>query len=698
MNVLQIVPEMKMGGVETGTLDLSRALVLAGHQAWVISAGGPLVQELEKSGVRHVLLPVEQKNPLQIWSLAKKVRRIILSEKIDIVHARSRVPAWIAFLAVRKTPARFLTTAHGYYRPHWGSQVMGWGERVICVSKAVQEHIQKRFHAAPDRTCLIHRGVDLSKFPFRDRIFSASQLRIGLVGRITPLKGHDDFIRAIGLLREEIPFVKGIVIGDAPGSKKEYYDSLLNLRDQLGLKETIEFQPGISNIAEAMQKLDLLVLATTVPEAFGRVIVEAQALGIPVIATSVGGVVDIIDDAKTGWLVPCADPRRMAEKIKEVFSLGGKITEIVKNARKKAEESFNLQGMVKKTLNVYQSLLKEPKILIIKFSALGDLILISPALRAFKQFFPGGQVALLTNDVYQTLAQNSPYVDSVLTRDTQPGNGFVKWLKLLWEIRCRRFDVLVDFQNNDKSHWLGWASGIRRRIGYARGGRGFCLTQKIEYLPENGPVESQNRLLNLLGISIQDKNLEMWSSPSEIKKVNDWFESKPHLANQPLIALFPFSNARWQTKRWGDENFIELARRIDIELDAIAVFVGGKEDVDFVRQLSSLDFRHESVVGLFSLGELHEFLKKCRAFVTGDSAPLHVAAAAGVPTLALFGPTDPRRHCPPGQIQVLHHPVSCAPCYLTVCKITTHDCLKKISVDQVLDEIRKILVKNKSTS
>jgi len=697
MNVLQIVPEMKMGGVETGTLDMSRALVSEGHRAWVISAGGPMANDLENAGVQHIQLPVNLKNPLRIWRLSKKIRKIIISEKIDIVHARSRVPAWIAFFAVRKTPARFLTTAHGYYRPHWFSQVMGWGERVICVSKAVQEHIQKRFHVEPDRTCLIHRGVDLSKFPFHERTFSPSRLCIGIVGRITPLKGHDHFLRAMGLLKKEISFVKGVVIGSAPESKKEYFDGLLKLRDELGLREAVEFRGSTSNIAEAMQCLDLLVLATTVPEAFGRVIVEAQALGIPVIATNVGGVVDIIEDGKTGWLVPPANPEMLSKKIREVFNSGENISEIARKARRKAEEVFNLQGMAKKTLDVYQGLLKEPKFLVIKFSALGDIILISPALRALKQFFPSSEVTLLTNDAYQNLGRNSPHVDTVLERNTQSGNVIGKWVKLLWEIRCRRFDTLIDFQNNDKSHWLGWASGIRRRIGYARGGRGFCLTQKKRFMPEYGPVESQNRILNLLGISIQDMNVEMWSSSSEVQKVNNWFNSKPYLAHQPLIALFPFSNARWQTKRWGNENFTELARRIDIELDAVPVFVGGKEDMDFNQELMDLDFRHENVVGLFSLGELHEFLKKCRVFVTGDSAPLHVAAAAGVPTLAFFGPTDPRRHCPPGKIQVLHHSVPCAPCYSTDCKIKTHDCLKKISVDQVLDEIRRILVKNKSS-
>jgi ADP-heptose:LPS heptosyltransferase len=162
-----------------------------------------------------------------------------------------------------------------------------------------------------------------------------------------------------------------------------------------------------------------------------------------------------------------------------------------------------------------------------------------------------------------------------------------------------------------------------------------------------------------------------------------------------LIAFFPFSNARWVTKQWGVDRFLELSKKVSKELGAIPVFIGGKEDQNFSQVLKrDLKVSHLDLIGQTNIGKLAELLKQCRAFVSGDSAPLHVASAAGVPTIALFGPTDPVRHAPPGFVKVLTHAVPCAPCYSPTCKIKTHDCLRGITVDEVFQEIKNILEKH----
>ncbi len=385
MRVLQIVPQMKMGGVETGTLDLACELVRLGHSSFVVSAGGPLVQVLEKEGVRHIELPVHRKSLWGIWSSSRILRRIIQKEKIEIVHARSRVPAWIAWLAIRKTSARFVTTAHGYYRPHGGSRVMGWGERVIAVSEAIQEHLIHNFGVSNERIRLIPRGVDLKKFPFHLKSINCKASRIGILGRITPLKGHEFFLMAMKEVIKIFPDAKGFVIGDAPASKQNYYQDLLKLRENLGLSSYVDFLPGTQNVYEAIKNLDLLVLATTTPEAFGRVLVEAQAVGTPVVATRVGGVLDIIEHGKNGWLVPPQDAQVLAEQIIQILKNPENVSACIREARHSVEEKFNLGLMVNRTLKVYEELLKHPRILVIKSSALGDVILASPTFRALKK-------------------------------------------------------------------------------------------------------------------------------------------------------------------------------------------------------------------------------------------------------------------------------------------------------------------------
>ena len=165
MKILQILPRLDYGGVEIGTVDLAQELIERGHKAYVISAGGELVGKLVKSGVIHYELPVNKKS-IKTLFLIRKIRAIIEKEGIDIVHARSRIPAWVAYFATRKSNAKFVTTCHGYYSKHVISRVMGWGERVIVISRVVDRRMIEDFGVSQERIRLIHRGLKLKKYSF----------------------------------------------------------------------------------------------------------------------------------------------------------------------------------------------------------------------------------------------------------------------------------------------------------------------------------------------------------------------------------------------------------------------------------------------------------------------------------------------------------------------------------------------------
>ena len=195
MNILQILPTLDIGGVETGTIDLARYLVKNGHKAIVVSGGGRIVKELEVIGSRHYLLPVGKKSLFNIIRMAKELSDIIRREDIDIVHARSRVPALIAYFACKRTNRVLITTAHGYYKKHIMSEPMGWGKFVIVASNIMAKHMAGAFNVPYDRIRLIPRGVDLSRFTLRqEKAVRADEFVIGIIARITPLKGHSDFI------------------------------------------------------------------------------------------------------------------------------------------------------------------------------------------------------------------------------------------------------------------------------------------------------------------------------------------------------------------------------------------------------------------------------------------------------------------------------------------------------------------------
>jgi len=269
MNILQILPELNVGGVETGTVDLARRLVKLGHKAVVVSAGGPMVEELVAGGAIHYQLPVHKKSIFHILKMIPKLVEIIQKEDIDVVHARSRVPAWIAYYACRRANKPFITTCHGYYSKHLFSRAMGWGKFVICPGKVIARHMAEDFDVPLERIRLVPRSVDIEKFKFWDPAEKrkAKEFNIGIIGRITPLKGHMDFIKAMARLSRQIPYLKIWIVGDAPASKSAYKEQLQVLVRRLALWESTQFLGTQRDMPEVLKNLDLVVLASKTHDA-----------------------------------------------------------------------------------------------------------------------------------------------------------------------------------------------------------------------------------------------------------------------------------------------------------------------------------------------------------------------------------------------------------------------------------------------
>ena len=419
MKVLQILPELNVGGVERGTVDFAKYLVSCGHQSVVVSNGGVLVEALTNDGSRHYTLPVHKKSLWTMIKMVKAVRKIILEENIDIVHARSRVPAWIAYFACRKTNAAFVTTCHGYYQSRWFSQIMGWGKLVIVPSEVIGRHMIENFGVSRENLRYIPRSVDLEKFnkPRPDRTGDPTKI-VSIVGRLTPLKGHTYFIKAMAKVIRLMPYVKVQIIGDAPPKKESYKRELELLVRRLGLSDHIEFLGNRHDVPELLAKTDVLVLSTITQEAFGRVILEAQAVGVPVIATKVGGVVDIIDDGKTGLLVMPKDIEAMAREVMRLLKdkpLGEKLAQ---EALTKLKENFTLEHMASRTLQVYEELINSTSILVIKLSSIGDVVLVTSSLKALREHFPKAKIYCLVGKDAGRALHNCPYLDDLIIFDS----------------------------------------------------------------------------------------------------------------------------------------------------------------------------------------------------------------------------------------------------------------------------------------
>ncbi|MDP3921581.1 MAG: lipopolysaccharide heptosyltransferase II [Candidatus Omnitrophota bacterium] len=696
MKVLQVLPSLDVGGVERGVIDLARAMRKRGEEIVVISSGGALVAQLHKMGVTHYALPVHRKSLFSL-ALVPRIARIIQREHVDVVHARSRVPAWLAWLAARQTQTPFVTTCHGYYSNHLLSRVMGWGKRVIVISRIIGRHMIDDFGVSPERIRLIHRGLDLQHFTHRPIVKRTPRIfRILNIGRLSPIKGQLEFLRAVHLLRRDLQQIEVCLVGSEGKGKHKYTELLKQTVRQLGLEACVKFLGTRRDIPELLRGADLLVLSTLVPEAFGRVVIEAGAVGCPVVSTRVGGVLDIIDEGENGRLVPPGDPEAMAAAMFDSLTSVEQSTRLAENLRKKVENNFTLDQLVDKTIAVYDEVKKEKKILVIKLGAMGDVILAVPSLRMLRERFPDASISVLVDKKFAPLLKGCPYIQEVIPVERRRFPRLLYLLRLAKSLRREGYDASVDLQNSKWTHLLAFLAAIPERFGFRRGHFGFLLNRPDRFFRvAEPPVKNQYRILSKVGVQKWDDRLELWPDAKSEKKVDEVLEEFLKDSNSSRLVGFVLgSSPKWLTKRWPLENFKALARRLQESENTRVVLIGSAEDGEIADQFLAGETAHVlNMVGKTSSRELIPLVKRLDVLVTGDTAPLHVASAVGTDIVALFGPTDPKRHMPPGNNHVvINRRLACQPCYRGTCS-NEEDlaCLRQISIEEVFNAVRKKL-------
>lgn len=312
LTVVQLLPALESGGVERSTLEIAQALVDAGHRAIVVSRGGRLVPRLVALGAEHVALDIGRKSPRTLAAV-RPLRALLARERVDIVHARSRLPAWIGRLALRgmhpATRPHWVTTVHGLNSPSRYSAVMTGGERVICVSATVRDYVLRHYPATdPARLRVIERGIDPAAFARRPhpdadaRAWAATQHPaldgagplLLLPGRGTRLKGHADGLALLAGLRGEGVDARLWLPGAREAGREAYIAELEREAAALGVAQAIAFTPPTDAIARAYAASDLVLQLSRKPEAFGRTVVEALSVGRPALGWAHGGVGELL--------------------------------------------------------------------------------------------------------------------------------------------------------------------------------------------------------------------------------------------------------------------------------------------------------------------------------------------------------------------------------------------------------------------
>ena len=368
--LLQLLPALSSGGVERGAVEIAIAARDHGMRSLVASSGGEMVRHLEAAGIEHILLPLDAKTPWGIYRNIRRLRQIIREYKIDIVHARSRAPAWSGYFAALKTGCHFITTFHGTYGlkgkyKQKYNAIMTKGERVIAISDFIARHIGEHYSVESERLVTIPRGVDLVSFNPENvtrqrwmRIVHHLKIPLELPlilmpGRLTRWKGHGFLLEALSRLPHRNFFC--IMIGDDKDHAGYREELEQKIRD-LGLVGSARIVPHTYDMPAVYFLSALVACVSTSPEAFGRVAIEAQAMGKPVIATNQGGFLETILSEKTGWLVPPHDVEALTETLDRLLmALQRPATrsEIAEAAIAHVHANFGLDSMKAATLAVY---------------------------------------------------------------------------------------------------------------------------------------------------------------------------------------------------------------------------------------------------------------------------------------------------------------------------------------------------------
>lgn len=371
--ILQILPTLNTGGVERGTIEISKAIIANKYNSIVISAGGKLVPLLEKHGAIHITLNVNSKNPFIIYRNSYKLKKIFNDYNVDIVHARSRAPAWSAYLATKNSKIKFITTFHGIYSgknffKKCYNAIMTKGVKVIAVSNFIKNHILDHYHISdPSKIICIHRGVDITQFNEKNTLIDQVQKYINnyhipddkkiilMPARITAWKGHEFLINSLKKLSNKDYHC--LIVGDAQ-KHPNYRNRLEKLILSLKLQDNITIMNNIPDIENLYKIASIIISASIRPEPFGRNIVEAGAMGKIVIATKHGGATESIIDGETGFLVELNNTNDFAKKIDHVLNLTTKQkNNIEQNAKNHVINNFSITQMQNKTIDLYNSLI-----------------------------------------------------------------------------------------------------------------------------------------------------------------------------------------------------------------------------------------------------------------------------------------------------------------------------------------------------
>lgn len=376
--IVQILPALVQGGVERGTVEMAQAIENAGGRAVVISAGGPLERHILRCGATHHTLSVNVKNPLKWWAVRRKLKQVLQNEGADIVHVRSRVPAWIALPVAWNLRIPTVSTVHGRFKTNsifkriYNGKIVK-ADHVIAISRYIKKLITTQFIGVEERLSVIHRGVDTDMFDpqavnqtriinFANSVTLPEDIPVVMLpARPTLWKGHEILLDALSMIKD-MPFIC-LFVGAADG-KQNFIDHITKHGVDKGLEGRFRLSHAVDDMPAALMVADVVIMPSITPEPFGRVALEAQAMGRPLVAFGHGGAVESIKHGQTGWLAEPGDAESLATCIRAALELQDTQRQtLADKARTHIIGEFSTMRMCNQTIKIYRRILKKSQAL-----------------------------------------------------------------------------------------------------------------------------------------------------------------------------------------------------------------------------------------------------------------------------------------------------------------------------------------------
>lgn len=364
MNILILTTHLNSGGITSYLKTLSGGLIHSGNRVWIVSSGGNRVDEFTRIGIQSVILNIRTKSELDpriYWPLGR-LARLIREEKINVIHAHTRITQVMGQCLGKMTGRPFVSTCHGFFKTRLSRRLVPcWGDAVIAISPAVKEHLEKDFRVPASRVFLVKNGIDIKDFPLSSPEMKKQKRRevnvpldgpvIGIIARLSDVKGHDVLIHAMPRVLEKIPKAVLMIVGEG-----RLEACLKKQVEDLALNDHVVFNPTVNRTSEYLGLFDIFVMPS-LQEGLGLAVIEAQAAGLPVVASRVGGIPSLIENGKTGLMVEPGNSQGLAEAMIEVLEDRQRAQEMGRCAREFIEQEFTADKMVEQTLEVYRGLL-----------------------------------------------------------------------------------------------------------------------------------------------------------------------------------------------------------------------------------------------------------------------------------------------------------------------------------------------------